>query len=81
MFAIAIIMLEDFVNCCIGFSNLIKKIKGLLITFLMALVEWGILILRILVLFRLLRDMGALYHSYYNLSLLTVSFILLSLPF
>lgn len=60
MFAIAIIMLEDFDNCFIDFSYLFKNITGLLITFLMVLVSWGELTLRILVLFRLLRDTGAL---------------------
>lgn len=38
MFAIGIIMLEDFDNGFIDFSYLFKNITGLLITFLMVLV-------------------------------------------
>lgn len=35
MFAISIIMLEDFHNCFVDFSYLFKNITGLFITFLM----------------------------------------------
>lgn len=60
MFAIGVILLGYFDNCFNDFSYLFKTVTGLLIKFLMLLVQWGKLTLGILVLFRLLRRTGGL---------------------